>query len=113
MLFHLLSAKLRTSTYDEQRFIKYLQLPRQSPIIARKYLEILRNRKTPIATLAADFRRMSSMPPIGSDEPLIRAHLSHFFVDANDYSAYSEYLDESYRSEERRVGKECRSRWSP
>jgi hypothetical protein len=96
MLFHLLSAKLRTSTYDEQRFIKYLQLPRQSPIIARKYLEILRNRKTPIATLAADFRRMSSMPPIGSDEPLIRAHLSHFFVDANDYSAYSEYLDESY-----------------
>ena len=26
---------------------------------------------------------------------------------------YGDYMDNSYRSEERRVGKECRSRWSP
>ncbi|HIM31324.1 MAG TPA: hypothetical protein EYG57_17490 [Planctomycetes bacterium] len=96
MLFHLLSAKLRAGTFDERQFTEYLQLPRQSPIIARKYLEVFRNRKTPIATLTADYRAMSLMPPIGTDEPLIRAHLSHFFINANDYSAFSEYLDDSY-----------------
>ncbi|HIF34379.1 MAG TPA: hypothetical protein EYQ75_22555, partial [Planctomycetaceae bacterium] len=65
MLFHLLSAKLRAGTFDERQFTEYLQLPRQSPIIARKYLEVFRNRKTPIATLTADYRAMSLMPPIG------------------------------------------------
>ena len=25
----------------------------------------------------------------------------------------NEYIEENFRSEERRVGKECRSRWSP
>ena len=29
----------------------------------------------------------------------------------DDYDAYDE--EDEYRSEERRVGKECRSRWSP
>ena len=27
--------------------------------------------------------------------------------------SFKEYKDKGYRSEERRVGKECRSRWSP
>ena len=39
-------------------------------------------------------------------------------VDYHDFDAYLKSLEESepkegYRSEERRVGKECRSRWSP
>ena len=48
-------------------------------------------------------------------------HMHHFFPsfiykqmigEKNRYHTI-EKLDESYRSEERRVGKECRSRWSP
>ena len=33
-----------------------------------------------------------------------------FWVSVNDLKAYANAF---YRSEERRVGKECRSRWSP
>ena len=31
----------------------------------------------------------------------------------NNYKFYKQYSPENTRSEERRVGKECRSRWSP
>src|SRR5256885_11791970 len=41
---------------------------------------------------------------LGHLSPLLRTFVSHFGVVLND---------ESIRSEERRVGKECRSRWSP
>ena len=34
-------------------------------------------------------------------------------VDANVYRLCQLYNDSGVRSEERRVGKECRSRWSP
>ena len=38
--------------------------------------------------------------------------LPYFFVDRKEYAKRKEVMDE-LRSEERRVGKECRSRWSP
>ena len=41
--------------------------------------------------------------------PLIEADV----VDKNKWVAREDFLDLMARSEERRVGKECRSRWSP
>ena len=38
------------------------------------------------------------------------AKVDNYKISADDF--YSE-MKEKYRSEERRVGKECRSRWSP
>ena len=35
------------------------------------------------------------------------------YVIANDISGTADQINNFYRSEERRVGKECRSRWSP
>jgi hypothetical protein len=96
MLFHLLSAKSRKGTFDDKLFLEYLRLPRQSPIVAREYLEESRKRKTPIAVLSADFRALSSMPTIGSDEPMIRAHLAQVFVEADSYDMFAKYLEESY-----------------
>ena len=37
----------------------------------------------------------------------------HHLIDQMDDRERRDYLAESLRSEERRVGKECRSRWSP
>ena len=38
---------------------------------------------------------------------------NHFLPDYEDVSAAPAIFANRYRSEERRVGKECRSRWSP
>ena len=45
-------------------------------------------------------------------ENQILRHLVYHF-DSNDLSKISNLPDQAERSEERRVGKECRSRWSP
>src|ERR1035438_4494692 len=42
-----------------------------------------------------------------------RLLISHFGLDAIDLFVYMAVGGEDIRSEERRVGKECRSRWSP
>ena len=45
---------------------------------------------------------------------LLSAVIVLFLVVAGAYSAYALWDNmQVYRSEERRVGKECRSRWSP
>src|ERR1035437_531316 len=36
-----------------------------------------------------------------------------FLSDMNDFAAFNQIYSKYFRSEERRVGKECRSRWSP
>src|SRR5689334_23760556 len=42
---------------------------------------------------------------------LVKSGVKELLVISQDTSAYG--VDVKYRSEERRVGKECRSRWSP
>ena len=46
------------------------------------------------------------------DDPFMKQSLM-LIVDANDTAKVRGMLDDAIRSEERRVGKECRSRWSP
>src|SRR5687768_18438012 len=54
---------------------------------------------------------------IVSSHPLVRASKrAGFLVEEGKYNAYTDLTQELFvalRSEERRVGKECRSRWSP
>ena len=45
--------------------------------------------------------------------PLNILHQDISRVGALDLGFYNSYFDDGRRSEERRVGKECRSRWSP
>ena len=40
-------------------------------------------------------------------------HILAFFSAEQTVNSLDDHLDEAARSEERRVGKECRSRWSP
>src|SRR5256886_16050115 len=44
---------------------------------------------------------------------LLKARYYLHVAEANGAAAYTSALAEAKRSEERRVGKECRSRWSP
>src|SRR2546430_6712569 len=64
-------------------------------------------------------RPMNNLGSAGTLEVFVRAPIQPEFVDlvadarAAIASDLGEALDSLYRSEERRVGKECRSRWSP
>jgi len=57
-----------------------------------------------------DKPRIELLAPAGNREKLETA--IHYGADAV-YLAGKNFSLRSYRSEERRVGKECRSRWSP
>src|SRR5687767_3204490 len=68
------------------------------------YLPQVKARMAPNQKFGVCLRTSAPSAAALSADPSKRADLKQFFAD-NDL-----YL---YRSEERRVGKECRSRWSP
>ena len=71
-----------------------------------------------LATLAScqscssDYKDVDDIVVEGVETPVL---LGDPFIMLHDgtYYAYGTHADEGIRSEERRVGKECRSRWSP
>src|SRR5687767_15820442 len=52
-------------------------------------------------------------PPSYAQDSLISWHNTEFMQDSRFKRAYESGKATNSRSEERRVGKECRSRWSP
>ncbi|MEC7566495.1 MAG: hypothetical protein VX738_12505 [Planctomycetota bacterium] len=84
--------------YDAQRFMQYLQLPRNVFYVNPEYLK-QDNRNRYLVNFNADYSATTLLPIIGSDEPLIRSYLSHFFTDAADFKAYEPYLQNNYLKE--------------
>ena len=59
-------------------------------------------------------RAAVTLPPNTEEINLTGLTLLPGLIDTHDHLAHKNYtLDSRWRSEERRVGKECRSRWSP
>ncbi len=48
------------------------------------------------ANLQQDFRGATQLPPIGDDEPLVRSYLAQFFLTAEDYKAFTPYVNDQY-----------------
>ena len=71
--------------------------------------------KKPLAFVKKDFLAESSykLSFIFRIFSVLTSILSYYFIDKLFGSRMVGYLEEFGRSEERRVGKECRSRWSP
>src|SRR5260370_29318275 len=66
------------------------------------------------------FERLAKVEPSGFREAFesrqnitCRTHISRFFLHPDDFARVGMLVDGGGRSEERRVGKECRSRWAP
>ena len=171
---HLLSQRLifdySQGNYQAARFMDYVKLPRTASYIHPDWPKNHKSDWRTPANLAQNFNSVTGIPPLGSDETLVRNYLLHFLKDAQDYKPYAPYFKESWlksvfaetkivngvgdperwasllspsaflalknrvdiefapnspevfritdpgklrRSEERRVGQECSSRWSP
>lgn len=96
---HVLYQRLRLDQlrgqYDKARFLTYLRLPRNAGYVERKFLALPQNQRH-TADLSADFRGVTGLPSIGSDEPLVRAYLQHFFKTESTTKPYEPYVDDTY-----------------
>ncbi len=89
--FRLLEANLARGVFDRDLFDRYLKLPRVSPIVHEQW-----ERRGIKANLGQDFMRVALLPPVGNEEPVVRAHLEHFLRDAQDTSPFDRYLRPEY-----------------
>ncbi|MEK6247044.1 MAG: hypothetical protein N2C12_02625, partial [Planctomycetales bacterium] len=95
VLYQRLSFDRSQGVYDAARFLAYLRLPRQVHYVNPKYLQLQQNRRY-VANLGANFQQQTLLPPVGSDEPLVRSYFAHFFKTADKYKAYEPLVNDTY-----------------
>ena len=98
VLFQKLDFERKRDNYDKALFMEYLKLPRSVPYILPKYLNRPEHRGVH-ANLNADYHKVTLMPPIGNDEPLVRDYLQHFLVNADSTDAFGDYIESWYLKE--------------
>lgn len=95
IVYHRLVLDRAAGVYDKQRFLTYLQLPRQVGYVRPEYLDQAENRRY-LANLGADYSPLTLFPSVGDDEPLVRSYLQHFLLDEPDYQAYAPFVLDTY-----------------
>jgi len=82
-LFQRLQSDLAIGRPNRETLLRYLRLPRNSPIIPVPRPGEARTRFTgTLVDLSTDYSDIALLPPIGDEQPLVRAYLEHFFKDA-------------------------------
>ncbi len=79
--------------YDLALFTEYLKLPRRQPYMSRSLLEA--DVRYP-ADLNANFMSATLLPPIRTDEALVRSYLQHFFISADSPREFEPYINDDY-----------------
>lgn len=82
--------------YDHGRFIAYLRLPRNSPNIRPEWQRENKEEWQYTADCNRDFRKITSLPPIGNDQAIVRDYLLHFLIKEDNYTTYVPWLTESW-----------------
>ncbi len=95
VLYHRLVFDRAAGVYDADRFHAYLKLPRHQSYMAKALLEAEESRRHP-ADLNADYSAQTLLPRVGSDEPLVRSYLKHFFVKAMNTKDYEPFINDVY-----------------
>ena len=95
VLHHRLLLDRERGVYDNPRFLAYIALPRSAGYVNPKYIG-----QDAVSRFAADcqadFTDLTTLPPVGDDEPLVRSCLQHFFLTETTYKPYQEFLDDTY-----------------
>jgi hypothetical protein len=82
--------------HDRERFLAYLKLPRHSPLVRPAWQREDADAWRHPADLNRDFRPITHLPPVGSDEPLVRAYLLELLKDAENTADFAPYLAENW-----------------
>ena len=93
VLYHRFVHDLTQGRPDKERLLAYLRLPRQASYVNPDFLK-----SRPRSEALVDFGQAyaTTLGPIGNDESLVRAYLSHFFAREDSYEPYTELLREEY-----------------
>jgi hypothetical protein len=81
--------------YDKDRFMQYIKLPRNASYVNPKYLQLEQHRRVR-ADLNADFAKVTLLPPVRNDEPLVASYLHRFFIKETTYKPYEPYINDIY-----------------
>ncbi|MCA9105366.1 MAG: hypothetical protein KDA83_08075, partial [Planctomycetales bacterium] len=73
----------------------YLRLPRNISYMRPEYLQRPELRNF-VINLQQDFSQSTRLPAINDDEPLVRAMLDHFLLEADNIDEFSPYVRDSY-----------------
>lgn len=95
VLYHRLVLDRSQGVFDLERFVMYLKLPRDVIYAAPVLRDSLEQRVHP-ANLNADYAGVTGLTLIGGDEPIVRAYLAHFLVEAENYDQFKPYIEETY-----------------
>jgi len=99
ILYQILDANRHEDKYDDDLFMTYLRLPRNVAYIEPVYLKKYSMRPNEYANIKANFAAVTRLPPIFTDEALVRDYLMHSFTDAKDYSRFAAYIKDDYLKE--------------
>ena len=99
VLYQRLAFDESVGRYDKGLFMEYLKLPRNIFYVSQDYAKDQRTKGVPAANLSENFEGKTHLPPIGSDEDLVRRYLMQFFVDASAWAEFQPYVEESYLKE--------------
>ena len=95
VLFHQLVLGQVRGQYDKDKLIEYLKLPRPVGYLSKSMKESDDLRRF-ACDLNANYGGASLLSPIGNDEPLVRAYLSHLFIDAASPKEFEPYVNDVY-----------------
>jgi len=95
VLYHRLTHDRALGIYNKERFMTYLTFPRNMPYVEPKFLNARSNRNAK-ANLSTDYRKVTLLPPVVNDEPLVRSYLHHFFVNENSFQPYTDWIKDTY-----------------
>jgi len=97
---HVLFARLQhdrtRGVYDRARFLEYLKLPRPVGYMSPKYLESVRAERHAVDLNATFPEAGLALPPIGTDEPLVRECFLHFASTEAAWEPWTEWLRDSW-----------------
>ena len=96
VLYHWLDMERRQGVYDRERFLRYLQLPRNADYVEPTYLKRDEFRYQPVGSLGMHFASLGLAPSPSDDEPLVRDFLTHFFAEAADWKPWDVYVRDVY-----------------
>ena len=120
------TAKTEEAEFNDIYNLDVVEIPTNKPMIRKDYDDVLYStREAKLRNLVADIveRHKSGQPMLigtvsveKSEElsaMLKKKGVPHNVLNAKNNAREAEIVAQAGRSEERRVGKECRSRWSP
>jgi hypothetical protein len=88
VLHHRLRHDLAQGSFDRERFLAWLRLPRRTGWTNPRYLR----RRAAEELVKAGEEFSTELGPAGDDEALLQTYLDHFLADAPDTAAFADYV---------------------